>query len=635
MFVRRSSSPKTNWRCCSGSNGGAARPDLAGYARSPSKGAARRGATIVEALLYLSVAAGVIAFTGQILQSEQSRQRDQIVALDVQMVVDATQLYVSQNYDTIVSDLLAGKAEGAPLVGQFGLERLVDAGFISSLFANGSGGLRGVYGQSYAVLQRATLRSDPTVTVNRSLALMGGLTGLTDGVFRETDGIVENDELDLEVVLVTTTVPQADAPNPRPIPPSNGSRIIELAGRAAIGYVPPAVLAREGEGPLARGAFNGWELSMTPYDSLDFAPKLDGGVIASIIALPVTGIVSVLVDARDRENLSRCAEIPENTAPFADCIDASAGNKLFSDIVFNAWDSDGNGTLDILPDIAGLHQLAFGRPTDTNNDRTVDAFPSIAGVQNINFAGATPIDLDENGNPLAGSRKVLSEMTNLFALSCHAADGNAAAPTAMPAEGSFEVNCPTTRLKGTVTADSATITQDLDVKGAATIGGTAAFAGDVTISGAATLASANIGAGGLIVGGPTELGDVTLNTGLSMKGVETDLLDNVPVWSKRLSFFFSAEEDPTTRTIENDTSTSTSPGGGFSGCPEQRPSQQLEYALIGYSMDEDQVSDDTINDTRIAQIAISEREERYVSVKLSGLWKEPITVSVSAQIFCR
>ncbi|MCZ8133729.1 MAG: hypothetical protein O9248_01685, partial [Rhodobacteraceae bacterium] len=91
---------------------------------------ARRGATIVEALLYLSVAIGVIAFSGRILQDEQTRQRNQIIASDVQMMVDTMQLYVAQSYDTILGDLFDATSPGGSLVGEFAMDRLVSAGFL-------------------------------------------------------------------------------------------------------------------------------------------------------------------------------------------------------------------------------------------------------------------------------------------------------------------------------------------------------------------------------------------------------------------------------------------------------------------------------------------------------------------------
>lgn len=579
------------------------RPTPASGPKRGSNAVARRGATIIEALLYLSVAIGVIAFSGRLLQNEQTRQRNQIISSDVQMMVDTTQLYVAQSYDKILGELYAGKGPGAALVDEFGMDRLVDAGFVSDIFSSGTGGLRALYGQDYAVLHRAVLRSAPEVTVTKTPALEEDITELTDGIYAEdTADTVTNDELDLEVVLVSSLHSAGDV-DPRPIEPQNGSRIIELTGRPAAGYVPPAAFRPVDEPATAHGAYGGWELSLEPYEGLPSAPGDEGGVIASIISLPVTGVVSVLVDARDRENLSRCSDLPPNTAAYSDCLAASSGNQLFSDLVFNAWDSDGDGFLDSLPSIKGLHQIVFGSAEDTNGDGTKDAFPVIDALHRINFGGAVPIT-GETTTSMA-----YSEVTNLFALSCHAADNTVSNPQANPAANSFEINCPTTRLTGTIVAESGTVSglleaNELKVNGPMTIKGTAAFDNDVELNGK-----------------------------LTMSGFSTDLLDNVPIWSHQLSYTFARQVSSATVTKTIDTRDSTKVNAPLLGtCPGAR-SQKLEYALVGYKLAPAAEDDDS--KAEIEQIYLTGSNEQSVSVTLGGKWSQEVTVDVLAQIFCR
>ena len=510
-------------------------------------GAARRGATIVEALLYLSVAAGVIAFSGQVVQGEQTRQRNQIVAADIKMVVDATQLYVAQNYDAIVADLFDDTSADTPMVAEFGLDRLVGAGFLPALFQSGTGGLGGIYGQDYTVLHRAVRRSAPTITLANTAALGADRVTLTDGGFEA--GV--NDELDLEVVLLS--VP---GPDWRVIEPQNGNRIVELTGRPATGFVQPEYVRGDGTPPVARGAFDGWGLSLEPF--VDLRPEIfEGGLLASIISLPVTGVVSVLANARDIENLSRCADAPQNTAAYSECVAASTGNALYSDLVFNAWDSDGDGTLDRRPGISGLYQLEFGAPLDTDSDSIPDTFGTI---------------------------------TNLFALSCHAADGGSGAPLSVGVAQEFEVNCPTTRLRGTVLAENATVT------------------GDLAVSGRSTLA------------------DVDLTGAMFLDGGTTDLLDNVPVWSGRLDYVFGAEPNYTTKTRQENLSSHMT-------CPGSRTAV-IEHALMGYEMS-GPIMPLNGDDTAIDQIAVSEDVTGNLKVTLSGKWPLPVTVEVLAQVFCR
>ena len=614
---------------------------------------ARRGATIIEALLYLSVAAGVVAFSGQILQTEQNRQRNQIVASDVQSVVDATQLFVAQTYDGIVADLVTQTTTGSSMLAEFGLEKLVDAGFLPSIYVNGPGGLLGVYGQTYSILHRAVLRSDPSNTISKTNAIEARLPELTDGVFSEDgSGTVTNDELDLEVILVSAQR-NSEGLQTRPIEPQNGTRIVELAGRPAIGFVPPRMFWDDSGAAVAIGAFKGWELSLSAYNSLPSAPVQEGGVIAALISLPVTGVVSVLVDARDTENLSRCADIPPNTQAHGDCIASSSGNQLFTDLVFNAWDSDGDGALDKLPALTGLHKITLGDPVDANGDGTLESFPDIEGVQRIEFRGAVETELDSNGNPITGSSTLYSEVSNLFALSCHAADDSPAAPANTPQQDQFQINCPSTKLSGTLVASSASIdtltaTAVLDVSDSLTIGGIATFNGDTTFSntasvlfegnttteGTAAMNTASVGAGGLSVSGTSTLSDVNLNGQLSVGGIQTDLLEKLPVWSETILFPFSQKDYFGTDTKQVDITNASSVNNPFSAsCPTGK-STSLEYTLMEYQFS-DFPSTYEMENTRIAQINVSESANRYLSVRMSGKWGRDMTVRVLAQVYCR
>lgn len=614
---------------------------------------ARRGATIIEALLYLSVAAGVVAFSGQILQTEQNRQRNQIVASDVQSVVDATQLFVAQTYDGLVADLVAQTTTGSSMLAEFGLEKLVDAGFLPAIYVNGPGGLLGVYGQTYSILYRAVLRSNPSNTISKTNAIEARLPELTDGVFSEDgSGTVTNDELDLEVILVSAQR-NSEGLQTRPIEPQNGTRIVELAGRPAIGFVPPRMFWNDSGAAVARGAFKGWELSLSAYSSLPSAPVEEGGVIAALISLPVTGVVSVLVDARDTENLSRCADIPPNTQAHGDCIASSSGNQLFTDLVFNAWDSDGDGALDKLPALTGLHKITLGDPIDADGDGTLESFPDIEGVHRIEFRGAVETELDSNGNPITGSSTLYSEVSNLFALSCHAADGSPTAPETTAQQNQFQINCPATKLSGTLVASSAsfdtlTATAVLDVTDSLTIGGIARFNGNTTFSdtasilfegntateGTASMNTASVGTGGLSVSGLSTLSDVNLNGQLSVGGIHTDLLEKLPVWSETIVFPFSQKDNFGTDTKQVDITNASSVDNPFSLSCSTGRSPSLEYTLMEYQFS-DFPSTYEMENTRIAQINVSESANRYLSVRMSGKWGRDMTVRVLAQVYCR
>lgn len=537
--------------------------------------AARRGATIVEALLYLSVAAGVIVFTGRVLQGEQVRQRNQIVAADVQMVLDATQLYVAQYYDAIVADLFDDTELDADMLGEFGLAPMIEVGFLPALFTSGSGGLRGIYGQDYFVLHRAVLRSNPGVTVQRTVDTINDRAELTDGEYVATqnvagDLIVTNDEVDLEVLLVTLPTPGGAVDPPLPIEPQNGNRIVELTGRPATGFVQPPFLRGAGTDPVATGAYNGWNLNLSQFEAL--RPEIDnGGILASIIALPITGVVSVLADARDRENLSRCADVAEFSAVHRECLAASAPNALYSNLVFNTWDSDGDGVIDGLPGLDGVYQISFGDPLDTDGAAGADTF---------------------------------GEITNLFALSCHAADGGAGAADATPAVGELDVNCPTTRLRGTVVAPSATVQGLLDTQD-------------------------------LVVAGQTQLRDVTMSGGLFLEDAADpkDLLDQVPVWSRRV-IFNNFSEQPSMGTQSRNQNITTLGSNPFHPdmCPATRP-PVLTHSLVGYEFSGSPTQSD-LQTTDILSVNVT-AVNTTLTATITGRWPLPIRVIVMAEVYCR
>ena len=425
-----------------------------------------RGVTLTEAILYLTIAAGVVVFSASVLEDQRNLQDNRLIAAELQAILDGTQLYVARDFDAIRRDLFASTASADPLAAEIPVGNVVAAGFLPVLFAAGTGALNSLYGQDYAILARGALRSAPADAVSKSSVEDGDgnlQAILVDGVFNLTAG---NDELDLEVILVSSRT----AAGATPIPPQEGSRIVELTGRLAAGYVGEPDLSPT---TSARGAFGGWELTTLGLyggggAALPNAPPADGQVLAALVALPNSGAVSVVGTARDSESFARCAGVPETSAAFGDCLDAVTANRLYSSVVFNTYDADGDTLLDTVPGIIGVGEIAFANPLDTNGDGVLDAaFASMAGLNQLEMTS-----YDTNGD---GILDRLSSVSGLSGVSCASAAVTASAPQRLRLE------CPEVEVSALLTVGAG-----LNVTGTSVLA-------DTTVSTLAVTGTAKVG----------------------------------------------------------------------------------------------------------------------------------------------
>jgi hypothetical protein len=341
------------------------------------KRARHRGVTLVEAILYLAIASSVLVFSAGVLEGERSRQQDAVSAADLRQVITSAQMFVAVKYDDIRRDLVADTASGAPVVAEIPMSEIVDAGFLPSIFVGGGAGMRQIHGQEYALLARAVLRNSPdvpqtTVIKDTSTIVDPGPTPGTFVIkpelidrqaFPAVGSVPANDELDLEVVLVTRGGP---APGVRV---QTGNRIVDLTQLPSAGFMtletaPPASAARV----LANGPYGGWTLDMTPYTATGL---VEPGRFASLVALSRYGVLSTVPeDNSAAEGVARCADVPAGSADHAEC---SVRNEVYSSVVFNSWDSNADGTDDSFPAIENVFGISFAGPVDRDRDGTTDA----------------------------------------------------------------------------------------------------------------------------------------------------------------------------------------------------------------------------------------------------------------------
>jgi len=412
-----------------------------------SRQGGRRGVTLIEGILYLSLAAGMLAFVAQIARDQSERTREKAAAADLALMLAAAQGYAASFYGALVADTFAAAPDpDAPLLATVtDLSMLSDAGFLGAPYLNQplevGATARNAFGQEYALLIRGVDRraADPRPTLTRGAVDADG-DGRIDAVWR--NGVPGDGELELDVLLVTYN---SDAARPAaPLPQVRGVRVVGDAERATAGFVTAP--------GTATGAYGAWSLNLGGFAG---AAGLPGpGQFASIVALAGA---DTLETADLREFLRRCDDIltaglPRTSDIFLDCL---ASQDVYSTIVFTPFDGDGDGA--------------------------ADRFPDLVGIERVAFAGTTP------------------QIEGLREIACDAPAGTAVA-------GTLVLTCPATQVSGTLgVAGNAALGGTLTAAGATTLGSTLSVAGDTTLDGTLTAAGAARLDSTLDVGGATSL----------------------------------------------------------------------------------------------------------------------------------
>ncbi len=427
----------------------------------------RRGVTLIEGILYLSLAAGMLAFIGQIARDQTDRTQEKVAAADLALMLAAAQGYAANNYGDLLADTFAAAENAdAPLLATFtDLRPLAEAGFLGAPYLNqplagGSRTARNAFGQDYALIVRGVDRAaaGPRPTLTRG-DVDADDDGQIDAVWR--NGVAGDGELEVDVLLVTHN---SDPARPAvALPQVRGVRVVSDAERATAGFVTAV--------NTATGAYGAWSLDLAGFAG---AAGLPGpGQFASIVALAGA---DTLETADLREFLRRCDDIlsaglPRTSATFQACL---ASQDVYSTIVFTAFDSDGDGTADRFPDLEGIERVAFAGTT-----------PRIEGLREI--ACDTPA-----GTAVAGTLVLTCPATQVSGTLGVAGDtalGGALGVTGSTTLGDALSVAGAARLDSTLDVGGATsLSGTLDVDGAAQLEGTLDVAGDATLGAALEVA---------------------------------------------------------------------------------------------------------------------------------------------------
>lgn len=315
--------------------------------------ARRRGAMMLEAVLAVGVATAMIGVTTAIISSEHDKQTAKLLGNEGSVVIEAARMFVAQNYAELQTELYEeARSGGGNAIFELSAADLVERGYLTPAFEE-SGVLNKLHGQEYHLLIRAVDRADggtPQTTLTRA-DLDPGNNGYIDPAMTDRDPA--NGEMDIEAVLVT----------------SGGDPMRSgMAGNVIQGYDSPyaGFVNRSG---TADGLYGSFSLSLAPYSGLSGYPT--EGRFASVVALSNYGVLGAnnLNEGIVPGALDRCDGLDTTSTEYLNCL---ANNNMYTDIVFNPADTDGDGNVDKYPAIRGLSMVQCIQDADENT--TADLF---------------------------------------------------------------------------------------------------------------------------------------------------------------------------------------------------------------------------------------------------------------------
>lgn len=311
------------------------------------QGLRRRGFTLVEVVLALGVALGLIGLYAGMIRDEQHRQERMLIASEQSQVLAASRAYVSQRYDALRERIFAAAPASANLgIVSIPMSDLVGDGYLPPSFSTGSV-LKSLKGQDYALVARAVRRNDATATkATMSRVLMDpGTTGSIDPALM--DGRADNDEMDVEALLVTY--------GGDPVRRGDAGDIIARMNSSFGGSVTVA--------NRTNGLYGSFDMVITPFNSLATYPTV--GRFASIVSLSSFGALDG--DDEMLDPLRRCDGVDTGSDDWQACL---ASNEVYTDVILRPFDSDNDGTADVFPALRGLSRVTCDPDDTTAGDAT-------------------------------------------------------------------------------------------------------------------------------------------------------------------------------------------------------------------------------------------------------------------------
>lgn len=372
----------------------------------------KRGISLLEAILYLTVATSVIVMFADLMNTESKRQEDISMAQSMNMMINSSQRYVAAEYDAIRDELLSRADIGENANMAVSMLELSNMGYLPGSFtANGEN----LFRQEYILLMRAVSALD--MSVPQATMQLDEID--SDGDNRVDNHLVDrdnsNDEMTIEAILVTS--------GGEPVPATRGPAIAVRTQKLTAGFV-----AEDG---LARGSYGSFAFDITGFQDFTYYPT--PGHFANIISLSRFSTVDFTASNTGQgvpNPLQRCSEVleqPGMTVTSPEYLACLSTNDMYNEIVFNSYDTDGDGIDDFFPGITGANSIAMSGAQDTDGDGFADRFADITDVYDIEMGA--PVDTDGDGAP-----DRFSQISNLSRLACDNSAGTVV-------EGTMIIDC--------------------------------------------------------------------------------------------------------------------------------------------------------------------------------------------------
>lgn len=370
-----------------------------------SRAARRRGVSLIEAVLYLSVASSVIVLMASLVNTESERQEDIAMASRMNLIISAAQRYVAAEYDTIRERLLVEARLNNDATTRVTLQDMADAGYVPQAFADED---TNIFNQQYLLLIRAVAVDDtntPQATMTEA-EIDGDGDALIDNNLIDMDN--SNNEMTLEALLITT--------GGEDVPAHRGPPIAVRTQKPTAGFI--------GLDGTARGSYGSFAFDMGGFAA---QPEFPGpGHFANIIALSRFssidldgGSFTTNISGGVPDPMQRCSTILEQPGITPDSLvyqSCLSSNGMFNDVIFQAYDLDEDGILDTFPGLSDVNSITMSGSQDADGDGLDDTFANMTNVFGIEMAD--PVDTTGDGN-----LDTFPEITNVSRLACAAGAG--------------------------------------------------------------------------------------------------------------------------------------------------------------------------------------------------------------------
>jgi hypothetical protein len=308
----------------------------------------QRGSMLVDAGLAIVVMMTMFAYITKTTDSERKSQNRMIVAAEHDIILAAARNFVASRYDDIRQDLYDEADTSGKAILSYSMSDLIDEGFLPDGYEGNI--LKEFYDQDYALIVRAVDASDSTTPKSTMTYAQLNASGAIDPVL--LDGSGSNGEMKIESVLASY--------GGIDIARGQGGDILAALDSSFGGYVVTT--------GTSSGLYASFDMDITKFSGEDTYPT--SGHLASVVSLSDFGVIGLseteeATAASTEGAFLRCDGLGE--PEYSTCV---ASNDIYSDIVFQPYDTDSDGTNDVFPALRNVTILDCGNDT------------SVVGVEN-------------------------------------------------------------------------------------------------------------------------------------------------------------------------------------------------------------------------------------------------------------